>query len=278
MSSDNNTNNSNEMNIDDVYSDDDVEETNYSYDDHNYQNYNNYTNDDDDYQNDLNLNENNTNDNNLNDQDNSIDFNIAQINPIITIDTILNNYNVNGLLDIINSDISNSYSSLFTNITNINNINNNDGIDETSNTLDNILNSTFYDKPKYKNILSDKGENELKIIKFSNQLETNTSCPINQTDFTEGMEIIQLPCLHCFNIEGIKKWLKTEKAICPICRYELDYVEKEIKEEESYIQNRIQTRRTSFYNLINTVIEEQNEEDLQIAIINSLYERDNNSS
>ena len=177
-------------------------------------------------------------------------------------------------MDLINNDISNNINT----INLINTINEPESDESTSNTLDNLLNSTFYDAPKYKNILSDKGENELKIIKYSKELGVNNSCPIDQIDFIEEMDVIQLPCNHCFNIEGINKWLKTEKAICPVCRYELDSVEKEFKEEVSSIQNRIQSRSINFYNLIDTVIEEQNEEDLQRAIINSLHEGENPNS
>ena len=43
------------------------------------------------------------------------------------------------------------------------------------------------------------------------------------------MEIIKLPCDHCFIPEAIEKWVKEEKAICPVCRYTLDSKEVEDK-------------------------------------------------
>ena len=49
------------------------------------------------------------------------------------------------------------------------------------------------------------------------------------TFFEENEEIIQLPCSHIFNKEGILQWLKEEQSKCPVCRYELPYDEIEIK-------------------------------------------------
>ena len=46
------------------------------------------------------------------------------------------------------------------------------------------------------------------------------------------MEVIQLPCNHCFCPEAITKWLTKEKAICPVCRLTLDSIEIEDKEEK----------------------------------------------
>ena len=40
-------------------------------------------------------------------------------------------------------------------------------------------------------------------------------------DFDEEEEIVELECNHCFNEDAIKKWLKEEKAECPVCRYQL---------------------------------------------------------
>ena len=103
----------------------------------------------------------------------------------------------------------------------------------SSNIFNEILNRTFYDKCKYKNILSEKGNNDLKRVKYfkSENEKNNSTCPIYQTEFNEGMEIIKLPCEHCFIPEAIEKWLKEENAICPVCRLKLDSIE--IKNEEN---------------------------------------------
>ena len=50
-------------------------------------------------------------------------------------------------------------------------------------------------------------------------------CPITLTDFNENDTITKLPCGHCFEPTAIDYWLSTEKAECPVCRFELDYIE-----------------------------------------------------
>uniref|UniRef100_A0A6C0AZ73 RING-type domain-containing protein n=1 Tax=viral metagenome TaxID=1070528 RepID=A0A6C0AZ73_9ZZZZ len=112
--------------------------------------------------------------------------------------------------------------------------------DSSTRILNRLLLSTFYDKSKYKNVLSEKGNNDLKKIIYINNLGVNTICPIYQVEFIEGMEVIQLPCNHCFCPEAITKWLTKEKAICPVCRLTLDSIEIEDKEE---------TITTNVYNL-----------------------------
>ena len=151
--------------------------------------------------------------------------------------------------------------------------------EQTSNTLNSILNSSFYDRRKYKNVLSEKGREDLKIIKYSKELKINLNCPITQTEFIQEMDIVQLPCDHCFNPEAIEKWLTEEKALCPVCRYELDSVEVEDLSNLPNINNSQRPipsgNSQNLYSFLDSVIEERNEENLQRAIINSLQERDN---
>ena len=49
------------------------------------------------------------------------------------------------------------------------------------------------------------------------------------------MSVIKLSCNHTFFPIAIKKWLKEEKAECPVCRYKLD--SKEIQDNNSEIQD-----------------------------------------
>jgi hypothetical protein len=97
---------------------------------------------------------------------------------------------------------------------------------------DNILFDSLNEPPVYKKILSEKGSSQLKKIKFIESSKTNNTCPIYQVDFCNDDDIIELPCRHCFNPDGITKWLCEEQPICPICRFELDSIEVKIKEEE----------------------------------------------
>ena len=119
------------------------------------------------------------------------------------------------------------------------------------NTQINPLLSSLYDKPVYKYVIEEDELNKLEKIVYNKELSDkyNKSCPIMQLDFEEGEEIIKLECNHCFNEEAILKWLKEEKAECPVCRHQ--FKSKEIKNEEYEI---LETGLTN--NIINLSVEE----------------------
>lgn len=103
-----------------------------------------------------------------------------------------------------------------------------------------ILNSSLNnDKFTYKYILSEEGESQLKTIKFTKELGViNNICPITSLEFEENQNIISLPCNHYFDPESINKWLREEKAECPVCRFKLH--SKEVKiDEKIYIRDDI---------------------------------------
>jgi hypothetical protein len=103
---------------------------------------------------------------------------------------------------------------------------------------DTIINSTLNDESVYKNIISEDGEKELETILYidnSNQFPIE-KCPITFIDFEDGEEVIKLPCNHYFNPYGINKWLREEKAECPVCRYKLNSVEKKIEAQAEQAQ------------------------------------------
>jgi hypothetical protein len=54
------------------------------------------------------------------------------------------------------------------------------------------------------------------------ELKINTACGIWQEEFEAGEAIKVLPCNHAFRAEAITKWLTTEKAECPMCRFKLE--------------------------------------------------------
>ena len=101
-------------------------------------------------------------------------------------------------------------------------------------TYNQLLNSSLYDKFTYKYILSEEGESQLKTIKFTKDtkelVEINNICPITSLEFEENQNIISLPCNHYFDTEAINKWLREEKAECPVCRFKLH--SKEVKIDE----------------------------------------------
>lgn len=93
-----------------------------------------------------------------------------------------------------------------------------------------LLNRSLNDKSQYKKIISEEGLAQLTTIKYDkNKENTITSCPIMCVDFEDSEEITQLPCHHYFNQTAILKWLKEEKAECPVCRFQLKYNEVKIE-------------------------------------------------
>jgi hypothetical protein len=107
-----------------------------------------------------------------------------------------------------------------------------------------ILNSSLNHKCSYKYILSEEGESQLKTITFTKELkEINNCCPIMSSEFEENQNIISLPCNHYFEPDAINKWVKEEKAECPVCRFKLHAKEVKI-DEKNYI-------REDVYSLIN---------------------------
>lgn len=106
----------------------------------------------------------------------------------------------------------------------------NDGEEEEDIFFNMLLNRSLNDKYQYKKIISDEGLEQLTTIKYDKNKENAiTTCPIMCVDFEDNEEITQLPCHHSFNQSGILKWLKEEKAECPVCRFQLKYNEVKIE-------------------------------------------------
>ena len=119
-----------------------------------------------------------------------------------------------------------------------------------------LLIESFNQKPAYKNVLSEDGEDQLVHLKYKDSSKSNSSCPIYYVDFEDESNVIQLPCNHVFTPDGIEKWLKEEKNECPICRFELKHKEVAIKKNidennnnnETEINNEENNRSNQLYN------------------------------
>jgi hypothetical protein len=89
-----------------------------------------------------------------------------------------------------------------------------------------ILSRSLYDSRPVKHVMPEEKEKEITKTTFNKeqaeQMKINISCGIWQVDFEEGEPIKILPCNHAFKADAITKWLTTEKAECPICRYALE--------------------------------------------------------
>jgi hypothetical protein len=116
-----------------------------------------------------------------------------------------------------------------------------------------LLNSSLHDKFTYKYILSEEGESQLKPIQFTKELrEINNICPITSLEFQDNQNIISLPCNHCFEPDAINKWLREEKAECPVCRFKLHAKEVKI-DEKNYIREDVNSLINLYRSRINLI-------------------------
>lgn len=144
--------------------------------------------------------------------------------------------------------------------------------------LQNILQSSLNQKNKYIKVLSENGKNSIKYVKFNKSTHNETFCPICQDEFEESQIVAMLPCDHIFEKNSIIQWLTDESHKCPVCRYEMDYIEKEdeiIPDESVNEENMSNTNVLSFLNIINERAEER---DIQRAIEESLKNMENKES
>jgi len=103
--------------------------------------------------------------------------------------------------------------------------------DIENNIINRVINESFREKSKFKNVLSEEGEKQIKRVKYDPDLHKNHICPIYHIYFTKDTIVSQLPCNHIFSPEGIDIWLKNENAICPVCRFKLLSCEKKNTDE-----------------------------------------------
>ena len=150
--------------------------------------------------------------------------------------------------------------------------------------LNTLMQRTLFDPMQnaYKNVLSEEGEGEIKKVIYKKENYPNESCPITMIDFEEGNEVSQLPCGHIFNNDAILRWLKDEKASCPVCRKPLS--SKEVKKEYNQpqlnspisIAPERRNRQNFFRNYIDRQIEREENDMLQAAIMASLQDQEQN--
>ena len=95
-----------------------------------------------------------------------------------------------------------------------------------------LVRSFEEDKATYKHVLSEKGNQEIDLVSFSSEkFKKQDTCVFTMIPFEEGETVAKLPCNHIFNQKAILKWLKEEKATCPVCRFKLD--SKEVKNDDT---------------------------------------------
>ena len=119
--------------------------------------------------------------------------------------------------------------------------------------LNSVIQESFVDKNKYKNILSDEGENMIKFERFDEEKHKTICCPILQGPFQKNDKIAILPCNHIFDKESIIEWLTTENALCPVCRYKLPSKEVKIEDEVTEVIEENSSGDTSEEELLSDV-------------------------
>ena len=160
-----------------------------------------------------------------------------------------------------------------------------------------LLQQTFVsDKNPIKKVLSEEGEKCIKDVVYNSEIHSDINCcPITMKEFKNGDTIAELPCKHRFNKSAILKWLKEEKAKCPICRAELKSVEKKEPQQDTpepttENQRPIQRQNNRYFNfrppgiarpgrtehfrrLLMTRQQREEEEELQAALLASLEDQ-----
>jgi len=100
-----------------------------------------------------------------------------------------------------------------------------DGDGEAGNSVASILARSLYDRRPVKQVITEEAQREIIDKKFTatmvEELKINDACGIWQEEFEDGEDIKILPCNHAFKSDAIIKWLREEKAECPICRFSL---------------------------------------------------------
>jgi hypothetical protein len=97
-----------------------------------------------------------------------------------------------------------------------------------------VLENSLYDQPSFKQVIAPSGREMLSPMTFDNSIEQK-ECPIDMEEFQEGEELLKLPCEHIFRKSSILHWLENRNAQCPICRYQLPYIEmkNDVSEDSS---------------------------------------------
>ena len=191
-----------------------------------------------------------------------------------------NNLISNSTNDDVNNDLSNNNISSSTNtIFSLLNMINNElppATSSTSNTLQNLLQSTLNQKNCYKHVLSDEGKTKIKYLHYETGKYEETKCSILQVPFEDGDEIAQLPCGHIFDKDSIIQWLEEESNKCPVCRYEMDSKEEKITPDNTETTSNHPfgptNRRIGFNNFLNNYYEAQENRLVQRAIEQSLLD------
>ena len=91
-----------------------------------------------------------------------------------------------------------------------------------------VLHQSLYEQNPNKQVISQEVLQSLHPIKYKDCIhpEQNKVCLITLEEFSDTVDIIQLPCHHCFLVDPIITWLTEESCKCPVCKYSMESIEK----------------------------------------------------
>ena len=136
--------------------------------------------------------------------------------------------------------------------------------------LERFVTASMNEGNRYKQVLSENGEESLQTTQFSSKSALNTECPIFYTDFEEGQTVTKLPCNHCFVPEAIERWVRDEKAECPVCREKLPSKEVRSLDNEDTEDDMPELVE------VTTHFRDPEEEQLELAILASMDNLESN--
>jgi len=136
-----------------------------------------------------------------------------------------------------------------------------------------VLHQSLYEQNPNKQVISDEVLRTLQPIKYKDCIhpEQNKVCLITLEEFSDTVDIIQLPCHHCFLVDPIITWLTKESCKCPICKYSMDSVEKKkivevaIEPTDTYVNNIIGVNNVMSLNF-DSLLQESSDVDTDVSI------------
>ena len=64
-------------------------------------------------------------------------------------------------------------------------------------------------------------ESDIPITVLSDDSKIKERCSICLNEFQKNDQVYFLPCFHCFHVNCLRKWVKTQKN-CPMCKFEFE--------------------------------------------------------
>ncbi|EAR87415.3 zinc finger, C3HC4 type (RING finger) protein (macronuclear) [Tetrahymena thermophila SB210] len=115
------------------------------------------------------------------------------------------------------------------------------------NNFDNIIDFLMRNDPNVYGTppASENSISNLPTVTFSTEQvkeETLCECSVCKEEFTEGEQLVKMPCNHMYHSSCLVTWLKMHNS-CPTCRYELPTDNQDYERRKQQRNNQNQNRR-----------------------------------